>query len=110
MSSPARSRPRTSTLSGKARLMRVLGSSGTGDHRLELTEGQLARQGLHPAVGGDDEPLPRPDRARRVDPCGDDFSRLDLARAEVDDAEDDRLVRYVAQHLRVETGLRRLER
>ena len=43
MSSPVRSRPRTSTRSGQARAMRLLGCAGTGDHRLELTERELLK-------------------------------------------------------------------
>src|SRR4051812_13847082 len=89
--------------------MWVLRSAGTGDHRFELTEGQLARQVLHAAVGGDDEPLARHDGERVADSFCDDLARLGLARAEVEHAEDDRLVRHLAEHLEVETRLRRLE-
>src|SRR5918992_811695 len=116
--SPVRSRPRTSTLSGYARLMWLAGSerkvfsnqARPGDHRFELAERPLARQVLHPAVGRDDEPLRRHHLERSPDPLCDDVRRLDLGRAEVEDSQDDRLVGEVAKHLRVEIRLCRLER
>ncbi len=81
-----------------------------GDHRLELAERQLARQVLHPAVRRDDEPLRRHDLEGLTNPLSDDLRRLDLARAEIEDSEDDHLVGEVAEHLRVEIRLRGLER
>src|SRR5919206_142344 len=39
----------------------------TGNHGLELAEGALARQVLHPAVRGDDEPVGRHDGERSPD-------------------------------------------
>src|SRR2546421_10741096 len=82
----------------------------TCDHRFELGERPLARQVLHPAIRRDDEPLGSYNRERLADPVCDDVRRLDLARAQVEDSENDRLVGEVPQHLRVETRLCRLER
>ena len=83
---------------------------GSGDHRLELAERPLARQVLHPAVRRDDEPLGRHDLEGLPDPDSDDLRRLDLARTEIEDSEDDHLVGEVAEHLRVEIRLRGFER
>src|SRR4051795_6203839 len=98
--------------------MRVIGSEAkllphearTGNHRGELTERALAREVLHPAVWRDHEPLRRDDGERAPDALRDALRRLDVARAQVEDAEDDRLSGDVAQHLGVETRLGRLER
>src|SRR5512134_1575148 len=127
MRSPARSCPRTSTRSGYAWLIRVTAFPGlpigmrspaqlvvdqtrTGDHRLELAKRALPRQVFHPAVRSGDEPLGREDGERPTDPPGDDLGCLDLARAEVEDAQDDHLVGNAAKHVRVEVRLRGLER
>src|SRR4051794_12856354 len=108
--SPVRSRPRTSTRSGYARAMCVLRCAGTGDHRFELTECELARQVFHAAVRRDDEPLRRDDLERTAYAGGDLLRGLGLSRTKVEHAEYDRLVRKRAQHLGIEIRLRRLER
>src|SRR5205085_10206227 len=93
-----------------ARAIRLLGCAGTGGHRFELTERELARQVLHAAVGGGDEPLRRDDLERTAYAVGDLLRGLGLSRTKVEDAEHDRLVRQCTQHLRIEIRLRRLER
>src|SRR5712691_10075366 len=90
--------------------MWVLRSPSTGDHRLELTEGQLARQVLHPAVRSGDESLARYHHESLPDAIGDDSRGLDLARAQVDDPKDDRLVADVAEQFEIQIRLRRLDR
>ena len=75
-----------------------------------LRKASVAREVLHAAVGRDDEPLGRNDGERGPDPAGDDLRGLGLARAQVEHAEQDRLARQVAQHLRVEPWLCGLER
>src|SRR5918992_1788253 len=84
--------------------------ASTGNHCLELAERQLAREVLHPAVRRHHEPLRSYDGEGLADPGGDDLRRLGLARAQVEDAEDDRLVGHLAYDLWIEVGLRGLER
>src|SRR5262245_24065931 len=110
ITSPTRSRPRTSTRSADAFAMCVLRSPGTGDQRLELANGQLARQVLHAAIRSGDEAFARHNLERPPNALGDFVCRFRLVRTEVQDSEHDRLVRQVAQDPGVELWLRGLDR
>src|SRR5512132_3216042 len=110
ITSLTRSRPRTSTRSADAFAMCVLRSPGTGDQGLELANGQLARQVLHAAVRRSDEALARHNLERVSNALGDVIRCLRLVRTEVEDTEDDCLVRKVAQDPGTELWLRRLDR
>src|SRR4029453_10352998 len=82
----------------------------TGNHGPKLPERPLAREILHAAIGRDDEPLARNDGQRLPDPLCHDLGRLDLARAEVENSQHDRLVSDVPENLRLQARLRGRER
>src|SRR5262245_37925551 len=78
---------------------------GSGDERLELAAGDLAREVLHAAVGADHEALRVDVLERGADPAGDDFRRLDVHVVQVEDAEDHALRGELLEDRRVEAGL-----
>src|SRR4029450_937512 len=80
------------------------------NHRLELAEGALPREVLHPAVGRHHEPLRFYDRGRPSDALRDALRGLHLFGPEIEDAEDDLLVGHVAEYARIQIRLSRLER
>src|SRR5215211_2438812 len=79
------------------------------DHRLDLGEGDVAREVFHAAIGGDDDPLGRHMRQRTADTRRHRLRRLDGEIAKIDHAEDDSLAQTLELRA-VELGLRGLDR
>ena len=82
----------------------------TRDHRLELAVSPLAWEVLHPAVRRENETFGRQDLECPPNTGRDHLGRFDLIRAEVENSQNDDLARNVAEHVRREVRLCRLER
>ena len=78
--------------------------------RLELAEGDLARQVLHAAIGRRDQVRGRHVGKARADALRDRLGALHVEVAEVEHAEQDRLAGKLPQHAEIELRLRGLDR
>src|SRR5215211_7973780 len=79
-------------------------------HGTHLSLGARPREVLHPAVGGDDDPVRRRIRESSANAIGDQFDGLDLVVGQVDDAQDDGLLAEVVQDTEIQTRLCGLDR
>src|SRR6185312_14369620 len=82
----------------------------TIDHRLELAEGDLAREVLHAAVRRRDELVRRDMLEAAADAGGDERGRLDRRRRQIEHAEHDVLRRQFLEHAEIDVRLRALHR
>src|SRR5712692_155667 len=78
--------------------------------RAQLAARGVTREVLHAAIGREHQPLGRDVPQGGADALGHGLGRFDLARAEIDHAEHDRLVSQTLQHREVKPWLRGLDR
>src|SRR5438445_9270061 len=102
--------PPTTIASGGDETQLLADDPRAGGERPQLPSRRRARQVLHPAIGGEHEPLRRHVAQRRAGALRHGLRRLDARVREVDDAEDDRLVAEPLEDGEVQAGLRRLDR